>query len=63
MRRSLVQPKAQQFELFQPSRIGPDYLALPLEVRQRTVQLLASLFRAYQDRRLVVVPDREANDE
>lgn len=63
MRRSPVQPKAQQFDLFQPPWIGPDYRALPLEVRRRTVQLLAHLLRAHQDRPLAVAPDREVNDE
>ena len=63
MRRSPIPSKVQQFDLFQPSRIGPDYRALPLAVRQETVRLLARLLRAHQGRRPVVAPDREASDE
>lgn len=63
MRRSSIPPKAQQFDLFQPSRLGPDYRALPLETRRETVRLLARLLRTHQGRRRAVTPDREANDE
>ena len=49
MRRSPIPPKAQQFDLFQPSRLGPDYRALSLETRRETMQLLARLLRAHQD--------------
>ena len=63
MRRSPIPPKAQQFDLFQPSRLGPDYRALPLETRQETMQLLARLLRAHQDRRRAVAAEREANHE
>lgn len=54
-------PQATQLKLFQPAMQSPQWLQLPLEIRQQTVRLLAQLLRAYAVRESRRVGD--AGDE
>ena len=44
-------PQATQLKLFQPAMQSPQWLQLPLEIRQQTVRLLAQLLCAHAARR------------
>ena len=63
MRHPTNQPQTRQLELFLPPQKGPDYPALPPEVRQRIVPLLARLLQEHHARSLAAVPGREVRDE
>jgi hypothetical protein len=63
MRRSPNHLKSDQMDLFHLPGSALDYRALPAEVKQRTVQLLARLLREHQVRRTSTVCGREVRDE
>ena len=40
--------RAEQLNMFHPPRVRPAWLTLPMEVRQKTMRLLADMLRDYQ---------------
>ena len=63
MLRSVIPPRLSQLTLFRPPASHPSFRMLPLEIQEKTIQLLARLLRGHVDRVVAVGLTREAHDE
>jgi hypothetical protein len=63
MRRSRRPNHSFQLNLFHPPRRGPEWRALPIEVREQTKLLLARLLRTSPVRESAVESESAASDE